>query len=58
VGETAVARLRARKHREDKPFALLVADLDAARAIVEVDDTAAELLTSRRRPIVPAAEGR
>jgi hydrogenase maturation protein HypF len=64
VGETAVARLRARKHREDKPFALLVADLDAARAIVEVDDTAAELLTSRRRPIVllprvaePAADG-
>jgi hydrogenase maturation protein HypF len=52
VGEAAVARLRARKHREDKPFALLVADLAAARAIVEVDDVAAELLTSRRRPIV------
>ena len=52
VGEAAVARLRARKHREDKPFALLVADLAAARELVDVDDVAAELLTSRRRPIV------
>ncbi|HEX4247089.1 MAG TPA: carbamoyltransferase HypF [Pseudonocardia sp.] len=52
VGEAAVAGLRARKHREDKPFALLVADLAAARELVDVDDVAAELLTSRRRPIV------
>jgi hydrogenase maturation protein HypF len=52
VGEAAVARLRARKHREDKPFAVLVADLDAARALVEVDPVVAELLTSRRAPIV------
>ena len=50
--EETVARLRARKHREDKPFALLVADLDAARELVAVDPVAAELLTSRRRPIV------
>ena len=52
VGEAAVSQLRARKHREDKPFAVLVADLDAARELVTVDDVAAELLTSRRRPIV------
>jgi hydrogenase maturation protein HypF len=52
VGEAAVARLRARKHREDKPFAVLVADLAAARALVEVDPVAADLLTSRRAPIV------
>ncbi|HEX4360278.1 MAG TPA: carbamoyltransferase HypF [Pseudonocardia sp.] len=59
VGEAAVARLRARKHREDKPFALLVADLAAARVLVDVDGVAAELLTSRRRPIVllPRASG-
>jgi hydrogenase maturation protein HypF len=52
VGERAVAALRARKHREDKPFAVLVADLAAARELVRVDEVAAELLTSRRRPIV------
>ncbi|MGI8813757.1 MAG: carbamoyltransferase HypF [Pseudonocardia sp.] len=55
VGELAVATLRSRKHREDKPFAVLVADLDAARELVEVgldEGAAAELLTSRRRPIV------
>jgi len=59
VGEAAVARLRARKHREDKPFALLVADLAAARVLVDVDEVAAGLLTSRRRPIVllPRASG-
>jgi hydrogenase maturation protein HypF len=52
VGEAAVARLRARKHREDKPFAVLVRDLDAAAELVRIDEVAAELLTSRRRPIV------
>ncbi|MBL9089521.1 MAG: carbamoyltransferase HypF [Planctomycetia bacterium] len=50
--EAAVARLRARKHREGKPLALLVRDLDAARAIVEVDDLAAALLASPEAPIV------
>ncbi|GAA5164027.1 carbamoyltransferase HypF [Pseudonocardia eucalypti] len=50
--ERAVAALRARKHREDKPFALLAADLAAARRLVEVDGTAAAELTSRRAPIV------
>jgi hydrogenase maturation protein HypF len=50
--EDAVAELRGRKHREDKPFAVLAADLDAARALCSVDDAAATLLTSRARPIV------
>ncbi|HEY1919630.1 MAG TPA: carbamoyltransferase HypF [Streptosporangiaceae bacterium] len=49
---TAAAALRARKHREDKPFAVLVADIAAARALCEVDETAAALLASPRRPIV------
>jgi hydrogenase maturation protein HypF len=50
--ETAAAALRARKHREDKPFALMAADLEAARELCAIDETAASLLTSRRRPIV------
>src|SRR5690348_13230523 len=50
--EAAVAALRARKHREDKPFAVMAADLAAARDLAEVDDTAAALLTSPARPIV------
>jgi hydrogenase maturation protein HypF len=52
ASEQAAARLRARKHREDKPFAVMTADLAAARALCEVDDVAASLLTSARRPIV------
>jgi hydrogenase maturation protein HypF len=52
--EHAVAELRGRKHREEKPFALLIADLEAAAALVELGDEEEALLTSRRRPIVLA----
>jgi hydrogenase maturation protein HypF len=48
----ATAELRARKHREDKPFAVMVADLDAARELCEVGPVAAQVLTGRRRPVV------
>ncbi|MFD1939978.1 MULTISPECIES: carbamoyltransferase HypF [Nonomuraea] len=48
----AVAALRERKHREDKPFAVMVADLDAARRLCGVDAAEERLLTSRARPIV------
>ena len=47
-----MAALRARKHREDKPFALMVADLATARLLGEVGDAEARALTSPRRPIV------
>ena len=50
--EQAVAALRQRKHREDKPFAVMAADLAAAAELAEVDETAAALLTSPARPIV------
>lgn len=50
--ETAAAALRARKHREDKPFAVMVPDVAAARAICAVDAAAEALLTTGRRPIV------
>jgi hydrogenase maturation protein HypF len=51
----AVARLRARKHREDRPFALMAADVAAARALVSLGDDEVALLTSPARPIVLAA---
>ncbi|MEA2360060.1 MAG: hydrogenase maturation protein HypF, partial [Solirubrobacteraceae bacterium] len=52
--ERAVARLRARKHREDRPFALMVRDVAAARELVELDDAAVALLESPARPNVLA----
>ena len=52
ASEPAAAALRGRKHREDKPFAVMVADVAAARELAEVDDAAAALLASPRRPIV------
>lgn len=48
----AVTRLRDRKHRPDKPFAVLVRDLEAARAIAIVDDAEATELQAAARPIV------
>ncbi|MEE4609172.1 MAG: carbamoyltransferase HypF [Desulfobacteraceae bacterium] len=50
----AVARLRRRKRREEKPFALMVPDLAAARRLVVLDPAAEALLVSPRRPIVIA----
>ncbi|WP_174189844.1 carbamoyltransferase HypF [Nocardia barduliensis] len=52
TNEPAVAELRRRKRRGDKPFAVLVPDLATARAIVAVDTAAATLLTGPARPIV------
>jgi hydrogenase maturation protein HypF len=48
----AVARLRERKQRGDKPFAVLVRDLATGHAVADVDDVEAGLLTSARRPVV------
>lgn len=48
----ATATLRARKHREDKPFAVMVADLDTARRLCVVDPIGERLLVNRRRPVV------
>jgi hydrogenase maturation protein HypF len=48
----AVRRLRVRKHRPDKPFAVMAADIDAVRRIAVVDDAEAAALSSSARPIV------
>ncbi|MFC4907108.1 carbamoyltransferase HypF [Actinomadura gamaensis] len=46
----AVRELRRRKRRPGKPLAVLVADLDAARALADVEDPAP--LTARSAPVV------
>ena len=49
TNESAVSRLRARKHREEKPLAVMTADPDAL-AVVDAEERA--LLEDVRRPIV------
>lgn len=48
----AVRTLRERKHRDTKPFALMVPDLDAARSMCRIDESEEALLGSIERPIV------
>ncbi len=50
----AVAALRERKYRKEKPFAVMARDLDQARRLVELSSHSENLLTSRARPIVLA----
>jgi hydrogenase maturation protein HypF len=48
----AVAELRRRKRRGDKPFAVMVRDLAAARVLARVGEAEAALLTGPRRPVL------
>jgi hydrogenase maturation protein HypF len=50
----AVRRLRERKHRDQKPFAVMVADLAAADRLAELTAAERALLASVERPIVLA----
>ncbi|HVP45022.1 MAG TPA: carbamoyltransferase HypF [Bryobacteraceae bacterium] len=50
--EGAVARLRSRKHREEKPFALMMPSLERVRQYCHVSGAEEQLLTSRAAPIV------
>lgn len=53
AGDAAVvARLRARKRRGDKPFAVMARDLETASRIAVVDDDARRLLADPARPVV------
>ena len=52
TNEAAVLRLRQRKHRYGKPLAVMVRDLDAARAICDLSEADERLLTTPARPIV------
>lgn len=54
TSQDAVGELRRRKARDDKPFAVMVPDLDAARALCALTDAAVATLTAPARPIVVA----
>jgi hydrogenase maturation protein HypF len=56
--ENAVSLLRSRKHREDRPFALMVASAAEASELCEISPAELELLTSPARPIVIMAQRR
>ena len=48
----AVARLRERKNREEKPFAVMFANAVSVAQLAEMDDAERALLESRERPVV------
>ena len=52
TNEAAVMRLRERKHRYGKPLAIMVRDLDAARAVCVLTAKEESLLQTVARPIV------
>lgn len=54
TNEAAVMRLRERKHRYGKPLAVMVKDLEAARAVCVLTVEEEALLTTAARPIVLA----
>ena len=52
TNEKTVKHLRTLKHRERKPFALMVRDLQTAREYCEIDDAEADILRGSAAPIV------
>ena len=61
ANDEAVQRLRERKHRPDKPLAVMFPisggdELDAAREYLELDDVTAQAITDPARPIVLARQ--
>ena len=52
ANQAAVLELRRRKRRSNKPLAIMVRDIDRARALCHVDEDEQQLLTGSVRPIV------
>ncbi len=52
TSEFAVARLRARKARDEKPLAVMVKDVEEAAALCHLEPAEREVLTGSERPIV------
>ncbi len=56
TSDRAVASLRRRKARDDKPFAVMVGGLDQANSLGRLTDPGARELLSPRRPVVLVAK--
>ena len=56
--DEAVGRLRRRKHRDEKPFAVLAHSLEAAEGLAVLDDVSAAALAGPEAPIVLAPRRR
>lgn len=52
LNDSAVSRLRSRKYREEKPLAVMVKNIDAARTFAKILDEEALILDSPQKPIV------
>ena len=52
ANEDAISRLRERKHREEKPFAIMAPSLESVRNLCEVNAREEQLLLSPESPIV------
>ncbi len=52
TNDNAVRRLRERKHRDEKPFALMVRTIEEARDFAVISPSEADFLTRTERPVV------
>lgn len=52
LDEKAVKRLRSRKHRDDKPFALMLKDMDTVKKYCHIGEKEKQILESPAAPIV------
>lgn len=50
--DSAVEKLRQRKYRKAKPFAVMVRNLESAAELAHIDEAGRDILTSAARPIV------
>lgn len=48
----AIIRLRRKKRRDEKPFAIMCRDIEVARRFADISDVEERILQSHRRPIV------
>ena len=55
--EDSIKRLRSRKYREDKPFAVMARNLDTAKKYCKINPFEEKVLTSNKKPIVLTMRG-